>query len=121
MKIPRLKETLNQRHLKLMNSEFEESFLMRYLYSLVILNSTTIKNQKKLITQKRKTIHFTFRCNDQWTKLRRAVHRIMQMARCTPAPIVSPPPPPSRSRNMDSKRSLGRNEGGTAPSLASSS
>ena len=92
---------------------------MRYLYSLVILNSTTIKI-KKIITQKRKTIHFTFRCNDQWTKLRRAVHDIMQMARCTPAPRVSPPPPSSRSGNMDSKRSLGRNEGGTAQSLASS-
>ena len=58
------------------------------------LNSTTIKNQKNYNTKKKKTIHFTFRvCIDQWTKLCRAVHVNMHMARCTPAPRVSPPPP----------------------------
>ena len=77
------------------------------LFTGLMINSTTIK----IILQKRKTIHFTFRCIDQWTKLRRAVHVNMQMARCTPAPRVSPPPPSSMSGNMDSKSSLGRNEG----------
>ena len=64
------------------------------------INSTTIK----IILQKRKTIHFTFRCIDQWTKLRRAVHVNMQMARCTPAPRVSPPPPILQDRKYGQQK-----------------
>ena len=52
--------------------------------------STTIKLYHK--KKKRKTIHFAFRCIDQWTNLPRAFHVNMQMARRTPAPRVSPPP-----------------------------
>ena len=52
--------------------------------------STTIKlyHTKK----KRNTIHFAFRCIDQWTNLPRAFLVNMQVARRTPASRVSPPP-----------------------------